>query len=207
MRIVLLHSPPQPKHKASVVLVGSSRKQNPLKKQISLLNKTFSNNEIIIVTGQQHEHIGRTVGGFNNVTIIENKQHLITNDLYGLGLVLQRNIEPTIFMPAGVIFPPSIFKQTNIEDSQFWLSQKKPMDLGCILTNNRIEHISWDLALGWLNIGYLNCEDAAELKKIAVQYNYHRWFLFEGINHLIENGSIFRGNLVKGNSKCISLQF
>jgi len=175
-----------------------------LEKQIDILKNSFHNPNIIVITGFKHKKIYNMLKNFSKVQIIENKIFEETNDLYSIRLIINNLSKNILLLQGNIFIQNKIFKNFQKSKSQIIISKKHNFELGCIInTNNVIENVSWSLPEYWTNIVFFKGNEFILLKKIVNNEISTKWFLFEGINWVIENGGIFYSNITK--SKVINI--
>lgn len=187
MNIIILNSSLSTKTKNPPCLFKCSNKQTLLEKQIKILNKSFNNPNIYIIVGVKYKKIKSLIDQFANVSIIENLEFETTSCLYNIGLI-QKITSPVLILQDNILFSETIFKNLNTDISQIWIS-KESQDIGCVINNEKIEHMMFDLPNYWGNISLLT---NFEFKLLQDLYHSNqvidKWFLLEGLNWIIENG-------------------
>lgn len=162
-----------------------------LDKQIDILNQTFKQNNILVITGFKSKKIKNHLKNYKNVFVIENANYETTNDLYSLSLGLEYLDKHALIIQDNILFKPSIFNKFNTNTSKLFLSHAQKFELGCIVSNNNIDNISWGLKNYWTNICYIKNIEFNLLKQLCQNPIIKKWFIMEGLNWIIDNGGQF----------------
>lgn len=129
----------------------------------------------------------------NDFTLLHNKNYENFNNAYSLFLAKEFLDSECFLLFGDNLLNNNIFDKFNSKlGSQIFLSHKNKNRLGCIIQDNRVESISFDLDNYLCDMYYLTRVDAKSLKNIIMNSQYHNNFLFELMNKLIDNELTFQ---------------
>lgn len=191
------------KSKGPACLLKVSPRKTLLDKQITIINKVFPNSNIIVVSNFKNKKI-KTYP--KNVNLIENKFSEETNCLYSIALAMQNlEINDSLFIiPGNIYLKSNLFNKFDKSISQLWLT-KQYQELGCIVNENKIQHVMWTLQSYWSNIGFFTGKELNLLKHIInTQDDIEKLFLFEAINKIVDSGGEFKAVTKKNKIKFIN---
>lgn len=193
------------KSKGPACLLKVSPRKTLLEKQVFILNKAFPSATIFIVSGLKQKKI-KNLSNYNNVRIIENEKQEDTNCLYSVSLVLDKfKVRDSLFIiPGNTYFKENLFNTFNSKQSQLWLTHQY-QELGCTLSDNKIQNVMWTLPNYWSNICYFYKKEFDLLHQIVSDKSLiEKLFLFEAINSIIDKGGNFDAVLKKNKIKFIN---
>jgi CTP:phosphocholine cytidylyltransferase-like protein len=162
--------------------------------QYKIIRKYFPQSQIIYVGGFESKKIENFIGkNYKDVTYIYNSKYDSLNDGYTISLVQNLLLINTFILCGYTIFDKKLFNtfDTN-QGSQLFIYPKEKNPIGCIITDNKVNNISFDLPNSISNIYYLSKQDCQILQKFVCDIKYKNYFLFELMNKLIDNGVIFK---------------
>ena len=192
------------KSKGPACLLKVSPRKTLLDKQIFTLKKSFPHSNIIVVTGFKLKKIKTSFP--KNVRIVENKDFEETNCLYSIALAMEdlEIKDSLLVIPGNTYFKPNLFNKFDKRISQLWLT-KQYQELGCVVNEDKIQHVMWTLTNYWTNIGYFTGEELTLLKQmIKTQDGIEKLFLFEAINKIVDAGGKFKAVMKKNKIKFIN---
>lgn len=167
-----------------------------LEKQIITINNSFKRCKIFIVCEQKYRKIKKITSNYKNIEIIEKKETDELNDLHMIGQVFERINDNLLVINDNLILKQDIFKRFNKTRSQLILSNQSISDMGCIINEDKIiQNISWALPLYWTNISYFKGLEFNLLEQISQLSISKKWFLFEGLNWMIDNGGTLHATI------------
>lgn len=163
-------------------------KKKLLDYQCDWINQTKTiNNEIMVITDFDSLKVSKTIQSpIRSLNLVD------YNPIY-FGC-LNAKYDDIIFIDYGCLFNPSILKFQQNKSSILSVNEKKTktnLDIGCLVKNDTVEHIFFDLPNDkFCNIFYISSE---EKSKILSNKKYRKYNLlnFEIINMLINDGSVF----------------
>lgn len=164
------------------------KKRSILGTQIANLRKKLNVKNIIYVGGYKYSNIEIDD---NDIKLIENKNYLEKNNAYSLKLALPYvQSDYAIILFNKIVFNHTIFNRLNYNSSCLFIdnSEDNSYNLGCIINNNIVSNIFYNLPNKLCGIYGLAKSEISLLKNIEINDNL---FIFEVMNNLIENGSVF----------------
>jgi hypothetical protein len=162
--------------------------------QISEINSTFKNYEIILCVGFDSEKVCKYVKSKYsdlNIRIIENQLFNSSNSCESLRLALNNISNKKILLCAGdLLFSKDALESIDYTKSCALVEQLSSATLEIGLNINRnndnIEHFSFGANYTWSEIAFFNGKDIIDtLRRIIVGYEAKNRFIFEAINELI----------------------
>lgn len=181
-------------------------KQTIIEHQINSIKKILPDSTINYVSGFENEKLKIFIEKNNladSINIIRNKNYETSNEAYSLSLALNSiNKNSSLLVLSGYYIPLSTsFNSVNFSRSMLFIDNKKTR-LGCIINNDVIENIFFDLENYISEIYFIRNKDIKNIKHLLSSNKYNNAFLFELINNIIDTGSIFYPhNLSKKNTK------
>ena len=170
--------------------------KNIIQNQQSVIKSCFPKAHIIYVYGFEPKRIRNFIEShapFQEIHFIENSRYDKQNSAYSLSLAQRFLQQDTFILFGDKILKKNIFNNFHkAQGSQIFLSKKTHNTLGCIINNNKIENISYDLENHLYELYYLNRTHSHSLAKILQDTRYHNYFIFELINMLIETTQTFQ---------------
>lgn len=202
MNIILFHSTNEyRKSSGPPCLYLCSKEKTVLEKQLLELHKAFKNPKITIISDCKPKKIKNITDNFPNISFKEITPDI--NELYNIYPIIMDIADKCIIINNNIIFNHKIFQNLDKNRSQLFLSNEHVLELGCTLTNNIIQHVSWALPLSWINIGFFCNKELSLLKYISSLPKNKNLFFFEGINWIIKSGGEIHGKLIKNKIKII----
>lgn len=207
MNFIILGDKPQKgmKSKGCVGLFKITRTHNIFEHQYAEIKKHFPKAKIIYISGFESKKFLSFLKkfGYNDVISINNSEFNIKNQAYSLNLARSFIGKDCFIILGSNILNKNIFTNFNKNyGSQIFISKNKNKNqIGCIINNNLVENLSFDLDNHVQNIYYLNYTATDSLKNLLFNAKNHNNFIFELINKLIDSGQIFRPYYIKNETK------
>lgn len=176
----------------SLIKIGH---QSLLDHQISIVNNTFDNPEIIGVFGVGIEKILKKTRG--KIRVVENQLHESTNSSESLRLAINNSLMDSIlFFHGDLFFSHSIFDNVNFAKSFILIDKKnhfKEDEVGVTIEDKKISIFSYGLKDKWCQIAFLTGKELKLLKAIFAKYttDEKKMLSFEVLNKVIELGGNF----------------
>jgi choline kinase len=161
--------------------------------QIEIINRTFSNNEIIICAGFEIDRIIKYIKSKHrnsNIRIVENQLYNNSNSCEALRIAINNTFNDKV-----LIFDGSLLinhKCLSLIDTNTCciLIEKTPsnnLDVGVnVDENSNVQHFSYGAHNIWSEIWFMNNENIIdECRKIVQSIDYKNKFIFEAINELL----------------------
>lgn len=165
---------------------------NVLQHQYNILSNNFKDAEIIYVYGfdakKLHAFIDNHI--FPRMTFVYNNSYDNYNECFSLEIIKNSIDSDTLILSGYTIFNQSFFKSFNRNCSQVFIDPNNGTKLGCIINNNRIENIFYDLNNKIHSIFYISSSDVDIFNQFITIKNKNA-FLFEIINKCISKGCKF----------------
>lgn len=178
--------------------------QSILQKQLVEIQKAFKIFEVVLVGGFEFDKLAKEAP--NGICLVENKDYQETNVLHSIKLGLDRVTTDKVLVIYGdLIFNNECLALPFHKESGLVLTNTmKKEEVGCILENNRIANLFYQLESKWAQISYFTGLELTMLKDIANEGFSSSWFGFEAINKIIDNGGNFKAFAPK-NAKAIDI--
>jgi CTP:phosphocholine cytidylyltransferase-like protein len=202
MNIIIIGDKPQKnmKSRGCVGLIKYNKINTLLENQYIILKSLFPRSKIVYIYGFDSKKFEEYLDQNNKKIIpIYNQDYYKCNS--GLSLSLAKNFlkDSCLIINGNSILNKKIFesfKPNNI--SQVFVNQnKKISDIGCIISNSKIENFSLDLTNNIYNIYYLSRKDSHILYNIVSNKKHNNHFVFELLNKMIDVGVCFSPVYVK----------
>jgi len=178
------------KSKGCVGLININNK-NIIQSQHKLIKKFFPLANIIYVYGFEGKKLLSFLKKNNNlandIILLFNKHYEDFNNAYSLFLAKEYLDDDTFILFGDNILTNNIFDRFDHNlGSQIFISHKNKNRLGCIIQDNKIENICFDLDNYLYEIYYFSKKDIGLLKHLVDNEQNHNNFLFELLNKLID---------------------
>lgn len=182
------------KSKGCAGLLKVDKNNNLFQYQYSIIKKTFPCAKIIYICGFEHKKISNFISkSYDDVICVFNNDYDNFNDAYSISLVENFLCDNTFITLGYTLFDKKVFNKFNMDlGTQIFINKNQNKDIGCVITNNNITNISFDLPNSIDDIYYFSKQDATFLQKLLKDLQYKNYFIFELINKLIDNGSIIK---------------
>lgn len=189
------------KSKGCVGLIKNN-KTTLIQEQYSVLKKTFPQAKIIYVYGFDSKRFQAFLHKHEELQDIEpiyNKYYEQYNTMHSLSLVQTFLRNNCLIMLGDCKINKTVFNKFDINNgSQIFIDNNSSSEIGCILSNNIVQNIAYDLDNKLSDIYYLTREHAHCLSTMIDDNNYNNYFLFEAINKIIDNNHIIKPYFFKG---------
>lgn len=178
------------KSKGCVGLIKLYNK-NILTHQYKGLKTKFPNANIIYVYGFDNKrfvsYVNKNVLNYPNIKLIYNPNYDKYNNVYSLNLINDYLNQDCLILFGDYVIKNTTFtnfKRTN--ESQIFISSKTKTRLGCIINNNMIENISYDLDNYLSEIYFISKNQIEIFKSLVTNPAHHNYFIFEMLNKMID---------------------
>lgn len=192
LAIVLLSASPHKQTGVYRPIIEFNDGQTLLYKQLQVIETVFPNAETIVVLGYETEEIYKNPY-FQNIRFIENQNYLSTNTIKSASLALRAtHSESYIFIHGDILFNEQAITIAGNE-SQLVVSNNDAINdkIGLILDKNKVTNLGYGLEHNWGQIVYMTGKELDLFKIFCYNKTKAKCLLFEGINHIIENGGTF----------------
>lgn len=176
----------------SLIKIGH---QSLIEHQISIINNTFDNPEIIGVFGVGIEKILKKVKG--RIRVVENQLHESTNGSESLRLAVNNSLMDSIlFFHGDLFFSHSIFDDVNFAKSFVLMDKSNHFndnEVGITTEDKKVSIFSYGLKDKWCQIAFITGKELKLLKNIFAKYaaEEKKSLSFEVLNRIIELGGSF----------------
>ena len=158
-----------------------------LQRQLEWIKKNFINNEIIIIGGFKANDL------FDNtpehLIKIENERFADTNVVRSIGLGLRAcNTDHVIIINGDLYFKNikiAFPVYSSIIIAQYLMSDN---EVGCIINDNNLTHIMYDLQPKWSQIMYLTGQELEIFKTMCWDKKNEKKYSFELLNDIVDLG-------------------
>lgn len=198
MNIIILADKYQKRMK-SRGCVGLIKLQNKniLHHQYNTLTNRFPLSKIIYVYGFDNKrllsYIDKNNQLYEQLICIHNNMYDQYNNAYSLYLAKEYLDDDTLIMFGDKVITHSTFKRfKHSQFSQIFVDNKSQSKLGCIIHNNTVENICYDLDNSLSEIYFISKDQAADLKNLVSNPILHNCFIFELLNKMIDSNKIIR---------------
>tara|TARA_R110000803_G_scaffold41244_1_gene88722 strand:- start:4527 stop:5243 length:717 start_codon:yes stop_codon:yes gene_type:complete len=163
-----------------------------LHRQIAMVRAAFQDPEIIVVGGFEALKIRKQLP--DSVTFVENPHFEHTNVVYSISLGMTKASTRNILVVYGdLVFNSQALDFSLHKTSMLVLSDTMHKDeVGCIVHDNKIENMMYDLYPKWSQIMYLTGPELDLFKTLVTEQPCSRMLGFEIINRIIMDGGIFK---------------
>ena len=162
-----------------------------LSNQLENIKECFRHYEIVLIGGYQIDKLTRDIP--KNTKIIYNKNYEKTNVLDSIRLGLEEiTTDKVIILYGDLIFNKNCLNLPFYNSSAIVIcNTMQKEEVGCIIENNTIENMFYQLPNKWAQISYFTGFELYKLKNLCNHDNYRMWFGFEAINTIISMGGKF----------------
>lgn len=169
-----------------------------IERQIRLVQKYYPKSEIIVVAGFRSDLLREKIRRRYPVRIVYNFQHEDTNVCRSIGIGLQAcNRKSVLLIYGDLVFNYKTIKGLHDGISKMVFDSKgsfKEEEVGIMISKEEIvTNLSFGLKNKWCQITYLHGRELKMLEEISIQDEHERWFGYEAINKVIEEGGRFVG--------------
>lgn len=193
MNIIILADKYQKRMK-SRGCVGLIKLQNKniLYHQYKILTTKFPSSKIIYVYGFDNKrllsYIDKNNHLYKQLIFVHNNMYDQYNNAYSLSLVKEYFDDDLLIMFGDKIITSSTFNRfSRNKFSQIFIDNHSQSKLGCIIDNNRIENICYDLDNTLSEIYFISQDQAIDLKNLVSNPSFYNYFIFELVNKMIDS--------------------
>lgn len=157
--------------------------------QYKTIKSYFPKSVITYIGGFEYKKLENFIHkNYPDVRLIANNHYEIKNDAYSLSLIKNYIIDNTFIMFGYTILNKKILDKfdTNL-GSRVFVIKNHQTPVGCIINNNKIENISFDLPNHIEDLYYIAKNDISIFYSLVSDARYHNHFVFELLNKMIDN--------------------
>ena len=172
-----------------------------LKRQLKLIQNTFSKSNIVVVAGFKFNkvltevkkyNLNDKVVGSSDVIVIENSDFETTNVARSIAMGLSSKIiRDSLIIYGDLVFSDKMLKTFNWEKSNLIVDNNKFLEkreVGVICCNGSISNMAYTLPTKWCHMLYLNKKDSIIFTSTESKMP-KTCFTFEILNEMINNGT------------------
>ena len=178
------------KSKGCVGLMKYNNK-NIVNHQYKTIRSVFPSCKIIYVHGFDSKrfvsYINKNILTYQNMLLINNHEYDTRNNSYSLNLIKDHLNDHSIIMFGDHVLKSSTFDNFRFSnESQIFINKKNKTRLGCIINNNKIDNISYDLENYLSEVYYISKDQIQTFKQLVSEPKNHNNFIFEILNKMID---------------------
>jgi choline kinase len=163
-----------------------------LELQYKNIKKVFPEAKVIYVSGFESKKLlsytQKHIESYADLVVIDNKEYDRYNYTYSLCLAKDYLDSNCLICFGDSMMNKGLFNKFSINNgSQVFIDKKHKSALGCIINDNNIENIAYDLDNYITNIYYLSKRDSMAVKDMSSRTQNYNSFIFEIINKLISS--------------------
>jgi CTP:phosphocholine cytidylyltransferase-like protein len=193
MNIIILGDKYQKRMK-SRGCVGLIKLQNKniLHHQYKILTNKFALSKIVYIYGFDNKrllsYLEKNNQAYSQLEFVHNNRYDQYNNAYSLSLVKEYLDDDLLIMFGDKILTANTFsKFDSSKFSQIFIDHNSQSKLGCIIHNNKVENICYDLDNNLSEIYFISRDQAQDLKKIVSNPSFYNYFVFELLNKMIDS--------------------
>lgn len=202
MNILILADkyPKRMKSKGCVGLIKINNK-HIITQQYNTLKAIFPDSKIIYVYGFDGKrllsHIYKNNNTYKDIELVYNKNYEIYNSTYSVSLAQEFLQDETMILFGDNIVKSNVFNSFNKSNgSQVFINNKHKTKLGCIINNQHIENIAYDLENYLSEIYFISKSHIDTFKNLVNNSIYHNHFMFEILNKMIDMNHDIRPHFI-----------
>lgn len=182
------------KSKGCVGLLKINNGSNIFDTQYRCIKNVFPNSNIIYVGGFEYKKLQYFLNEkYKDVISIHNTEFENYNNLYSLSLVENFLVGDTFIVSGSyIINSKTLLQFSDRSNTQIFINNSGQSAIGCVINNNTVTNIGFDLPNTLDEIYYISHADIYKLRTMAVDQKYRNYFLFEALNLLIDNSVIIK---------------
>jgi len=187
------------KSKGCPALIPINKSTNIVQNQYKILKSIFPEANIIYISGFEYKKIQNFLTEHEEIelNLIINYNFNDYHDVDSLSNALDYFDDDSIIISGYHILNKKIFRDfNNVFDSQIFVSENKIGELGCIIHDDVVKNIGFDLSNYLTNIYYIKHQDAQIIKNYIEDKKFRNYFLFEIINILIDESIVFKPHFI-----------
>lgn len=167
-----------------------------IERQLETIWETYPKSEIFVVIGYKAQEIRKRLKKYP-IRFIYNPLYETTNVAFSIGLGMQASISNQCLIIYGDLFFNKESIQTiTLGNSKILVDINNNMnedEVGLIVDEKKqITNFSFGLTQKWAQIAYLEGTELELFKTACYNDNNNRWFGYEALNEIINNGGILK---------------
>lgn len=179
-------------------LIEIAHKTNIITHQLSIIKKTFTDCEIILVTGFESDKLMRQTP--NNLIKIKNERFEETNVMRSIGIGLHAATTDNVLIVYGDLVFNKQALQIPIKESAIIIDKDTMTtnEIGCNINEDYVEYLMYDRPNKWAQIVLLKGRELALMREMAWDKKNDNLYGFEILNNIIERGGRFKAVMPPG---------
>ena len=166
-----------------------------LERQIKIVWRIYPKADITIVTGFQADLISERIRKKYPVRIVRNVEYETTNVARSLFLGLEASLNKQALIIYGdLVFNSAALKGLVGEESKVVVDLGRNIrdeEVGVLFNKEVVTNFSYAIDQKWCQIAYLAPHEMALFEDISSKKEHDRWFGYEVLNEVIEQGGSF----------------
>lgn len=183
------------KSKGCVGLIKVNKTQNIFENQYKIIKAFYPSANIIYVHGFESKKFTNFLSKnqYSDIKHYYNDKYETNNQTFSLSLAQEFLNNDCFIMFGDNILNKSIFNKFNSKlGSQVFITHDSSNEIGCIINDNIVENISFDLDNTLSNIYYISKDAVNLLASLVSDKKHYNSFIFEMINKTIDIGICFK---------------
>jgi len=169
--------------------------QTVLERQIKIIWRVYPDAEITIVAGFQADLVNERIRKKYPVKIIRNADYENNNVARSIFLGLQSCIsQHTLLVYGDLVFNSPTIRNIIGERSKVVVDSRKKIkdaEVGVLFGKEEVTNFSYTIDTKWCQIAYLATKEMKMFEEISSNPDYDRWFGYEIMNKIIDDGGSF----------------
>lgn len=186
------------KSKGCIGLIKHNKRSTFLDNQYAILKNLFPKAHIVYVYGFDGKRFANHIKKNKySISLVYNENFDKFNSAHSLLVAKDFLNSETLVVSGNTFLKTSLFNNfSDTTKSSIFVSKNiQVSNIGCVLTNNIVENISFDLANTLYDMYFLSSADSVLICDLLSNEKYRNYFIFEILNKLIELGHIINANI------------
>lgn len=188
----------------SLVRVGLDG-ETVLARQVRMYQERFPGAQVIVVVGHRAHKVVEVLPP--DVEVVFNEDFATTNVAWSIHLGLQRAIHDDVL----VVYGDIVFNDLVLGDELFCsgsavmvdpLGSERRTEVGMTITDGRVNHLDYGLALKWGHVSYLEGDVRERFESLLGEPRRRRQYTYEILNTIIDKGTPIAGISPSGSVLC-----
>lgn len=167
-----------------------------IERQIRIIRSSYPNSDIVLVGGFRCGEIRERIKSKYPIRIINNERYEETNVLYSISMGLQASIADKVLIVYGdLVFNRQALQGLSSESSSVLVDHQDKFnekEVGVLHNGIGVTNFSYGLDKKWGQIAFLCGSELEIFSDICYKESTERWFGYEALNHIIDQGGILK---------------
>ena len=163
-----------------------------IERQIRMIVSAYPNAEIILVSGFHSNQVRDKLKRKYPIRIVNNHRYEDTNVLYSISLGLQASLRNKVLIVYGdLVFDREAIRGFFGTESKVLVDHQDKFnekEVGVLHNGNEVTNFSYGLEKKWGQIAFLCGREREFFEEIANKESTEKWFGYEALNHVLEQG-------------------